>query len=398
MKPDGMQDALVVGAGLVGGTTALGLARAGYHVGLIEQSLPRINAGASGHDPRTVAISPHSQELLETLGLWQDFVSQAFERIVVWEDQGTAKIEFTASEVGIDALGWIIELSPAGRQLWNALEAEPNVQLYAGSRVTSVHSGESEVGLGVGTGSDGVKLRGRLLIAADGAQSGVGELLGLETDGSGTGHSAIASIVKVSEVHCRTAFQRFLLDGPVALLPIAGDQHHFSLVWSQPPEQAERRMALADADFCKELQQAVENVPGEILMVDRRYCFPLNQSLRASFHPCDRVVFIGDSAHVIHPLAGQGVNLGFEDVRELLEVADSARTDLGQSGIWPGYARRRRLRAQFLQTAMTGFQDVYAQDNPLLQWLRNMGVQTLNASPTIKRQVMKEALGLGAFN
>jgi len=397
MKPDNVQDALIVGAGLIGGGAALGLARAGYRVGLVEQSLPRINSGASGHDPRTVAISPHSQELLESLGVWEKLVSQAFERIVVWEDQGTAKIEFTASEVGRAELGWIIELSLANQQLWNALEAEPNVQLIVGSRVSSLQVGESEVELGVGTGSDVACFKGRLLIAADGAQSGVGELLSLDSGGAATGHSAIASIVRVSEAHCGTAFQRFLLGGPVALLPIAGDQHHLSLVWSQSPEQAERRMALDGAAFCRELQLAMESILGDVLEVDRRYCFPLNQSLRASFHPRERVLFLGDAAHVVHPLAGQGVNLGFEDVRELLEITGTTRADLGRSGLWSGYARRRRLRAQIVQTAMAGFQGVYSQDKPLLQWIRNAGVRALNASPAIKRQIMKEALGLGAF-
>jgi len=396
MNTGGIQDVLVVGAGLIGASIALGLAKAGYQVSLFEKNEPRLSFGASGHDARTVAVSPHSQKLLESLGVWQNLVSQIFKRIVVWEDQGTAQIEFTASEVQLKKLGWIVELSPAALQLWQALKTEPNVRLVSGSRVSSVDLHASEVVVGLETDTE--NFRGKLLIAADGAQSSVGKLLDLKTSHTGTGHSAIATIVKVAKPHCETAFQRFLLDGPIALLPVQGDQHHVSLVWSQSPGQAERRMALEDAAFCVELQQAIEAVLGDVKEVDHRYCFPLNQSLRASFHPADRVLFLGDAAHVVHPLAGQGVNLGFEDVGELLDIADTNQADLGRSGLWSGYARRRRVRAQFVQSAMKGFQGVYSLDNPLLQWVRNMGVQALNASPAVKKQIMKEALGLGTFN
>lgn len=392
---DASFDVLVVGAGLIGASVALGLARRGYKVALFEHSAPQITRGESGHDPRTVAISPNSQQVLSELGIWQTLEVQPYSRMHVWEDQGTARLKFLASEVGRENLGWIIEVSKAAVQLWEALVAETNVKLVAGKIVSNVDADVQGVRLELG--NDEKRYRAKFLLAADGAQSSVARFLNVGSVEEDTGHSAIVTIVKTERPHSETAFQRFLHDGPVALLPVAGDGHHLALIWSQSPHIADGRMQLSDAVFCKELEQAVERVLGKIVGVDKRYSFQLQQSLRTSFQPQPRVLFLGDAAHVVHPLAGQGVNLGFEDVAELLEIAGSKRDDLGQSGLWTGYARRRRRRARSVQLAMSGFQGVYGSDVPLFQWLRNVGVRALNNSPVVKKQMMKEALGLGAF-
>lgn len=394
-KPQAIQDVLIVGAGLVGATAAIGLARAGYSVTVFERNVPCVQSGESGLDARTVALSLHSQKLLESLGVWKNLRAQSFNRMLVWEELGTSQIEFSAAEVLQENLGWIVEVSPAVVQLWQALQAEPNVRLESTANVVAIEHDAHEVVLSLSTTEK--KYRGRLLIAADGAHSSVAECLKIKASDDSTGHSAIATIVEMSEQHAQTAYQRFMLDGPVALLPVAGNGSHISLVWSQSSLEAERRMQLDEATFCQELEDVVESVLGTVVAADRRYSFALRQSLRSSFNPKQRVVFLGDAAHVVHPLAGQGVNLGFSDVAELLEISTRLRTDLGQHGLWQGYARRRRLKARMMQTAMSGFQRIYQQGNPLGQWIRNMGVHTLNKSPAIKKQIMQEALGLGTF-
>jgi 2-polyprenylphenol 6-hydroxylase len=169
------------------------------------------------------------------------------------------------------------------------------------------------------------------------------------------------------------------------------------VVWSQTPESAERRAALGDAAFCAELGRAVQGRLGNVEDVDRRILFPLWQQLAASFNPHPRVLLIGDAARVLHPLAGLGANVGFEDVRELLAVLENlpGAGDLGAPGLWRAYDRRRMMRARLMLRLMDTLRQVYARGDPFSQWLRNLGIGWLNQAGPIKRQIMKEAMGLG---
>jgi 2-octaprenylphenol hydroxylase len=192
------------------------------------------------------------------------------------------------------------------------------------------------------------------------------------------------------------AHQCFLPDGPVALLP-GLDPQLCSVVWSQSPAEAERRRALGDEAFCAELTRATSACLGAIEAVDQRIVFPLNQVLAADLHPAARVLLVGDAAHVLHPLAGLGANLGFEDVRAMLDVLGRlpAAADPGEARLWTTFARQRRLRARMLLGLMATLQQLYAGGDPWRQWLRNTGVHWLNRVTPVKRQIVVEAMGLG---
>ncbi len=390
-------DVLVVGAGLVGSAAALGLARMGFRVAVLEQRVPRVQKGISGFDPRTVALSPVSKALLTELNIWPRLSAVAYQHMRVWEEQGTARIDFSAESIGAEALGWILEVSPVVVALWRALEWEAGVEISTGLTLQRIQVEPKGVTVECLDADDAaVRLRTRLLVASDGAHSQVRELLNIGAERMLTGHHALATVVATETAHAATSYQRFLLDGPVALLPVSSDGGHSALVWSQSPNQAERRMALSDALFCDELERAVESCLGAITGVDQRFRFPLSQHVIESFNPRPRVLAVGDAARVVHPLAGQGVNLGFEDVRMLLGYAGELMgEDPGDSPLWQRFARQRRARSRFMVNLMRGFKAVYRSDEPLFALLRNVGVGFVDRTPLIKNQLMKEALGLG---
>ncbi len=202
--------------------------------------------------------------------------------------------------------------------------------------------------------------------------------------------------MRTEQGHGGTCLQRFLLGGPLALLP-TGDARLSSVVWSQPPDEAERRAKAPEGDFCLELERCLEARFGKVEAVDARVVFPLTQTLASNFNPHHRVLLIGDAARVVHPLAGMGANIGFEDVRDLLaELAGiGAEQDTGAPGIWRRFARQRRLRSQMVLALMSGFRRAYSAGGPLASWVRNAGVGWLDRAEPLKAQIMKEALGAG---
>jgi ubiquinone biosynthesis UbiH/UbiF/VisC/COQ6 family hydroxylase len=387
----GSFDVLVVGGGLVGATAALAIADRGLDVGLVDRTRPEPSRGAFGMDIRNIACSPASKALLGETGVWSELAPVPYSRMEVWEERGSAALEFTAEEAGRSELGWILENSPTVCALWERIERHPRLTIRLGEvRGVSLQADEAKVDL-----TDGA-LRAGLIVGVDGARSAVRHLAGAELDVLATGQRALATIVRTECPHEGTALQRFLLDGPLALLP-SRDGRASSVVWSQSPEQAERRLALSDEAFCAEVEVAIESRLGRVLEVDRRFVFPLAQHVVRDFNPHDRLLLIGDAARVLHPLAGLGANVGFEDVRDLLAVLDRlpAGADTGRPGIWRTFARRRRVRARLMIAAMAGFRQVYADGSPTFTWLRNSAVNRINRSAVIKRQVIREALGLG---
>ncbi len=386
-------DVVVVGAGLVGAAAALGLAQQGYSVVVFERHKPEIRRGKLGMDIRNVALSPASQSLLERLDVWRSINGAApYRRMCVWEERGTKGMDFRAASVGREELGWILEQSPLAALFWQRLEAESNVELLLGAPLIGIRTDDNVVKLVTRDN----EVETRLLLGADGARSTVRELLGVRAEMVDTGHHALASVVRTELPHEDVAYQRFLLSGPLALLP-GVEANLSSMVWSQPPENALRRQSLPDPQFCEELAQSLDFRLGAVQAVDERSVFPLQQMLVRSFNPHSRVLLIGEAARILHPLAGLGVNLGFEDVRDVLQRLDgSPSDDPGADGLWRRFARRRRARSQLLIGLMTAFRRVYAASDPGLSWARNRGVGWLDNATTIKTQLIKEALGLGS--
>ena len=379
----------VVGGGPVGAAAALGMADAGRRVALIEKRQPQIQVGALGMDLRTLALSPASQALLADLGLWSALKPTPYRSMQVWEERGTAAIRFEARDVDRTELGWMQEYGPLAQAAWQRLTEHSNVELVVGQAPSAVEPQRDAVAIDIGDR----QVRAALLIAADGAQSRVREQLGVKAQAQDTGQVALVSVVQATEGHDGTAWQRFLHDGPLALLP-GCDERTAALVWSQSPTAAARRLDLDESAFCADLTHHSEACMGEICALDQRLTFPLVQSVASSFNPHPRVLLIGDAARVLHLMAGLGLNLGFEDVAGLLRRVQGA-LDPGAPGLWRTFARRRKARAQAMVRMLAALQGCYGLKQPAVQWLRNAGVRLVNDFAPLKRQIIIEAMGLG---
>lgn len=384
-------DILVVGGGLVGAAAALGAAALGFSVAIVERQRPERARGALGMDLRTVALSPATRTLLEELDVWPDLNPAPYRTMRVWEERGAAEIEFEAAEAGRAELGWILEVGEVTEALWRRLDACPRVACRLGASLAQLAPGAD----GVEVSLEGGRVDARLLVGADGARSAVRALSGTGVEELKTDQMAIATVAATARPHDGVACQRFLLDGPLALLP-ARDPHRVAVVWSQSAQCARRRGGLDDAGFGAELARAAGFSREEIVAVDERLAFPVSQAIADRVNPHPRVLLIGDAARTIHPLAGLGVNLGFEDVAGLLRVLRRvAGGDPGAGGLWRAFARRRKARGVALMRFLAGLRSFYGMRQPLPHWMRNLGVRLVNRSGPIKRQLILEAMGFG---
>ena len=397
-------DILIVGGGMIGSALALGLSRQGWQVGLIEgapaASLMAPAEPASSVDdfePRVSAISLASQRLLEELGAWPKVQASrhcGYREMTVWDGDGTGRIHFDAAELHARSLGTIVENRNIVRALFESL-SDSSVQLLDGVRVKAWSRGQ-----GVEL-EDGRCLAARLVVGADGALSRLRQWSGLATREWDYDQQAIVCTVRTSQNHRYTAWQRFSPTGPLAFLPLlneAGDEHFCSIVWSQDTLEARRLMALETESFRKELEAAIERELGEVLAVSRRFAFPLRQR-HAKDYIADGLALVGDAAHTIHPLAGQGANLGYGDVRALLEELGRAR-ELGlapdDASVLARYQRRRKGETRTMMAAMEGFKQLFARDELPVRWLRNTGMRWLNQLAPLKNRIAAEAMGIDA--
>ena len=385
---------LVAGAGPVGAAAALCLAERGYQVTLIDRSPPQAGISAFDMDVRNVALSPRSAALLQRVDAWPEQAA-AYHRMRVWEERGSSALDFDAASVNRDELGWLVEVGPLLNRLWEKLEANDNIQVLLGT-TKCVSPNQDRVLLTLDQPEAGkerrIEVDADFLIACDGARSAVREALDVPLRHWRTGQMALTTVVRTQNSHSHTAWQRFLLDGPLALLP-SKDPHLCSIVWSQSEANAEARIALTDAEFCRVLTRASEGCLGEVQAVGPRQVFPLQQQLAATAYPHERVLLLGDALRVIHPLAGLGVNLGFEDLQEMLHVVKPG-ADLGVSGLWDKFARQRLLRSELVLRSLDGLRRLYAQDDPWLGLLRNAGVDWFGRRRWLQRKAIEEATGL----
>lgn len=398
-------DILVVGGGMIGSALALGLSRQGWQVGLVEGSdrgtlvspLPQAT-GVDDFEPRVSAISVASQQLLDDLGIWPAIVAGRhcpYQNMTVWDGDGTGRIHFDAAELQAGSLGTIVENRAIVRALFGALEAS-DVVLIDGVKVTGWWQHGDHRGIEL---ADGRRLGAGLVVAADGANSRLRQWVGLPTREWDYDQQAIVCTVQTSQSHRFTAWQRFSPTGPLAFLPLlpeSGDEHFCSIVWSQDTEEARRLMALDDARFVSELEAAIERELGAVVSVSRRVSFPLRQR-HAKEYVAPGFALVGDAAHTIHPLAGQGANLGYGDVQALLAELSRARS----RGLSPAeplvlarYQRRRKAENLAMMAAMEGFKQLFARDELPLRWLRNTGMRWLDGLGAIKHRLAAEAMGL----
>ena len=379
------QHIAIAGAGPVGAVAALALQQRGFAVTIIDRIKPMPGPHGLGMDIRNVALSRGSRQLIESLITWPQQAGM-FKTMHVWEQWGVNALNFDAAELGSDCLGWIAEAAPLLQALWQKLEANADIRVVLGD-IQAVETDATGVMVTVAEET----LHADFLFAADGARSAVRNLLEVATDIWPTGQSALTTVVETEHSHEHTAWQRFLVDGPLAFLP-SKHEHYCSVVWSQSPASLETNLGLADDEFSHRLGAALENRLGRIMQVAQRLSFPLQQQLARSAQPRPRVLLIGDALRVVHPLAGLGVNLGLEDVSALLQRVDETTADLAPE-CFTKFARQRLLKSQLMLRIMAGLKTLYGQPAPLLSWIRNVGVGAVNQSDWLKRQIMIEALG-----
>jgi len=397
-------DIIIVGAGMVGATMACLLAKQSrtYKSGPLQIALlearPAPAFNPEQFDPRVAAIAEKSRQLLDHCGVWEAVVNKRVSPYVamdVWDAEGTGRIQFDCHDIHQPSLGHIVENAALVDSLMAEIAELDNIRLCCPAVVADYH--RSEQGISVQL-EDGTPLSAQLLLAADGANSAIRKHFDFATVEWDYGHSAIVTTITTQLPNQQTAWQRFMPTGPLALLPLSDEDglHRCSIVWSQDTEEAERLMALSDRDFCQQLSTASEHCLGEVLSTDKRHSFPLRQC-HAIDYVMPRVALVGDAAHSIHPLAGQGVNLGFADAQVLVEELTRARdraVDLGDLAVLKRYQRRRKPDNLAAMATMEGFKRLFGAENTGLRLMRNYGMSAVNQFTPLKNQLIKKAMGL----
>ncbi len=392
-------DLIIVGAGMVGSALALALKDSGLNILLLDGGSMAVRpfSGEAPFEPRVSALSMASQRLLERLQVWpgvQARRASPYAQMQVWDGSGTGSIHFSAASVHAESLGHIVENRVVQDALLEAL-FDSEVGLLPNARLEQLRRDGDDWLLQL---VDGRQLRTPLLVAADGANSSVRQMAGCATREWDYLHHAIVTSVRCADAHQATAWQRFTDDGPLAFLPLrrGEDEHWCSIVWSTVPEEARRLMALDDQAFRQALGKAFEWRLGEILEVDPRLCIPLRQR-HAKRYIQAGLALIGDAAHTIHPLAGQGVNLGFLDAATLAEVLLHALRrgePLASEKTLSRFERRRMPHNLAMMAAMEGFQRLFQADPLSVRWLRNSGLNLVDGLAEAKALFVRQALGL----
>lgn len=394
-------DVTIVGASMIGASLALAIAQtdAGKHlqIALVDSQTEYPDYQHENFDPRVVALTQASQNFLSKLNVWDAVVAQrvcAYSQMHVWDGEGTAKIHFDAQDVHSPHLGHIVENSVIVNALHEKIKSFGNVDFIQTTSVLDIQKMEL---IGV-VPNRGEPLTTSLLVAADGAQSHLRELLQFPTREWDYGHKAIVTSIETELPHQNTAWQRFMHTGPLAFLPLpdVNGKHFCSIVWSAEDQLADELMTLSDEDFCKKLGDAFENRLGKIQSTAKRFIFPLKQR-HAKDYVQPRIALVGDAAHTIHPLAGQGANLGFLDAEALateIERALIKSIPLQDFSILRRYQRQRLGHNLGMMAAMEGFKYLFSQRDPVWNWLRNFGVHQLDSQSMLKKLIIQQAMGL----
>jgi 2-octaprenyl-3-methyl-6-methoxy-1,4-benzoquinol hydroxylase/2-octaprenylphenol hydroxylase len=386
-------DVVVAGGGMVGAATALSLAREGMQVAVVEAREPAPWEAGDEVDLRVVALAPSSARLLKDVGVWKAIVERrasAYRHMHVWDAANGASLDFDAMDLDGESLGWIVENRLIQHVLWQALEAA-GVRRECPARV----AGYSAAGDGVRvTLDDDRVLDARLLVAADGAASPLRAMAGIGTRGRDYAQRGVVAHVRFEREHQATAWQRFLPGGPLALLPLADGR--CSIVWTLPEARAAEVVSMDDQAFREALGVASDFRLGRVLDITKRAAFPLHLQLAEHYH-ADRLALIGDAAHRVHPLAGQGVNLGLRDVAELRDAVAEARRagrDIGSTPVLRRYARRRRSADAVDAWSFDLIERLYGMQQPGIVALRGLGVRALDHLGPLKRRFAAHAAGL----
>ncbi|MFD1215984.1 MULTISPECIES: UbiH/UbiF/VisC/COQ6 family ubiquinone biosynthesis hydroxylase [Microbulbifer] len=405
-------DVTIVGGGMVGmaQATLLAVRHPELRISLLEASEVTPPVKEDSYDARVVALTEASRNLLEEVGAWQSIAGVRecpYTQMRVWDAEGTGSVYFDCRDVKLPNLGHIVENSVVLAALRQRVEELPNVDMVTGFKLESwwrdcglwhlqprsVHSERID-----GLEETPPVFTTRLLIGADGARSRVRDLLRIRTRDVNYRQTALVCVARCEQSHQHTAWQRFLDTGPLAFLPLSGlgDDNHCAVVWSADDALARELVMLDDKSFALNLEKAFESRLGTVESVSERFSFAL-RARHAEAYYGPGAVLIGDAAHSIHPLAGQGVNLGLMDVLVLTEELDRAfkrEISPAHASVLGRYQRRRRGENAATLKAMSTFKSLFGAGDLHWRWLRNTGLSMVDASPLLKKRIIMRAMSV----
>ena len=390
-------DIAIAGGGLNGTTLALALAQSGFDVALLDQAA-KASQQTDTFDGRGYALALTDKRMFAALGIWQDIAEHAAPMLQIKVSDGKPGagpapffMEFDHAEIEEGPMGYVIEDRYLRRALISACERDGRIDYRDETRVSdeTALAGALEVEV-----DRGAALAVALLVGCDGRHSGVAERAGIKRTSWDYGQTALVCAVAHSQPHGSIAHQFFMPHGPLAILPLPGNMS--SIVWAEAEAEATRIAALDDAGFLAELRPRFGDFLGEIALAGRRFSYPLGLSLAESY-VAPRRALVGDAAHGLHPIAGQGLNAGLKDIAALAEVLTLARRrgeDIAQADVLERYQRWRRFDMSTLAVATDGFNRLFSNDNPALRAARDIGMGLVGAMPGLKRAFIREAAGL----
>ncbi|GAA6181702.1 FAD-dependent monooxygenase [Shimia sp. NS0008-38b] len=390
-------DILIAGGGLNGPALALALAQAGFDVTVVD-ARPAPARAAGNFDGRGYALALASKRLLEAIGVWDHVADHAEPMRDIKVSDGRAGegpapffLHFDHREIEEGPMGFMVEDRFLYRAFMSAMEAAPTITLISGTQVTGQTVDASGVTV---TLSDTTTRRARLLVGCDGRQTGVGKRAAIKRTGWGYGQTALVCAIKHERPHNGVAHQFFMPPGPLAILPLPGNMS--SIVWSENDATAAAIHALSDDDYMAVLRPRFGDFLGEIELTGNRFTYPLSLSVANEFI-AERVALVGDAAHGLHPIAGQGLNAGLRDVAALAEVLSAAQErgeDFASALVLARYQEWRRFDTATLVAATDLTNKLFSNDNPLLRAARDVGMGLIGSMPGLRRTFMREAAGL----
>ena len=390
MQSEMLTDVLIVGAGLVGASLAVAIGGASLRVALVEAK-PPVAAAPADWDSRIYAISPANRAFLDTIGVWgrlDPARMASVQQMTVFGDR-RSRIEFSAYEAGVESLAWIVESGALARALWSVMERQPNLTLVCPAIPERLELSESAARLSLDSGRS---VDARLVVGADGAQSFVRDQASIRADRKPYGQLGVVANFYCERPHRGTAFQWFREDGVLAWLPLP--ENRISMVWSTSEAHAQELLVMPPDALCQCVADAGANTLGQLKLITAPAAFPLAR-MTVSSMVAQRVALIGDAAHVVHPLAGQGVNLGFGDAAELAKVLLSVRPgrDVGDRLLLRRFERARAEDILAMRWATHGLERLFLAGKPGLGAVRNLGLNFVDRMQVLKMLLVKHALG-----
>lgn len=390
-------DILITGGGLNGNALALALANAGLSVAIVDPQ-PLSTHNAVDFDGRGYALSLASQRLLRAVGVWETVSNNAQPILEIKVTDGRPNsgpspmvLEFDHAEIEEGPMGFMVEDRFLRRAFLSAIAENSLITQITEDSVTAQST--TQFGVTV-TLASGKTLSASVLVGCDGRASGTAERAGIKRTGWGYGQSALVCAIEHERPHNGIAHQYFMPSGPLAILPVTGDRS--SIVWTESTAEAARINALNDADYLDVLRPRFGDFLGEIDLAGKRFSYPLALTLANSF-VADRVALVGDAAHGVHPISGQGLNAGIKDIAALTEVLALAKRrgeDIGRLDVLTRYQQWRRFDTTTLAIATDSFNRLFSNDNGLLRAGRDIGLGLVNSLPALRRSFIREAAGL----